>query len=160
MNILFKKVDSRTHESNPQGGATLKDAEFTVYYYDTTDLDTLKNSEDFKDHDTRVVAATRKCVYKTNEKGYIDKMMQKPVSGDDIYTDSNGDPTFPIGTYVIEETNPPKGYLIPDNCDDRCYIEVITSDGSSSEHVETFHKESYTFSPINDKTVTNSKGEK
>ena len=124
-----------------------------MYYYDTTDATSLS-----KDHDTRVSKATKKWVYKTDEYGSINLKEQDPVSGDEVYKNSLNRTVLPIGTYVIEETSAPKGYLIPTDCDDRCYIEVIKSDGSSIEEINTFHHETY--SPINDKTVTDSEGKK
>ena len=98
-------------------------------------------------------------MYKTTEGGLISIQNDTPISGSDpVYTDSNNDTVLPIGTYVIEETYPPEGYINPENPDNRCYIEVVKSDGSSSETIKTFHNETY--SPCNTVTVTNQKGEK
>ena len=153
MNILLQKLDKTTGKATPQGGATLKDAEFTVYYYDTTDATSLS-----KDHGTRVKNATKKWVYKTDETGAIGLTLSEPVEGsEETFKASDGKTTvLPIGTYVIEETYPPNGYINPEEPDNRCYIEVVKSDGSSSETIKTFHNETY--SPCNNVTVTNSEG--
>jgi hypothetical protein len=122
-----------------------------VYYYDTTEATILST-----DHDTRVKSATKKWVYKTDVEGTINIQKQTPIAGSDsVYTETddkgNTKTVLPIGTYVIEETYPPEGYINPENPDNRCYIEVVKGDDS-------FHSETY--SPINNVTVTNSKGEK
>ena len=66
VNILLQKVDGAKGKGEASGSGTLKDAEFTVYYYDTTDATSLS-----KDHDTRVSNATKKCVFKTDEYGQV-----------------------------------------------------------------------------------------
>ena len=139
VNILLQKVDADTGEPVPQGGGQLKGAKFTVRYYDTQDAWSLS-----KDYATRVKAATRTWVYETDEKGRITLAEQTPLQGSDpIYTNSKGEPTCPIGTYVIEETESPTGYNLP-VCQGRTFIEVVkpgnTEDGES---IFTYHHETY-----------------
>ena len=100
-------------------------------YYDTTNAASLS-----KDYATRASQAKKKWVYETNSKGVIDISMSTPVSGDSVYTDFNGDSVFSIGTYVVEESLAPDGYLVPDDCNDRTFILTIKGDGTSSETTE------------------------
>ena len=131
VNILLQKVDADTGEPVPQGGGQLKGAKFTVRYYDTQDAWSLS-----KDYATRVKAATRTWVYETDEKGRIMPLVMTPLGGSDaVYTDSEGQTVMPIGTYVLEETEPPTGYNMPD-CQGRTFIEVITPEESADgEHI-------------------------
>ena len=83
-------------------------------------------------------------MYETDEKGAISLLKSTPLNGSDpVYTNSKGVPTCPIGTYVIEETEPPTGYNLPD-CQGRTFIEVVkpgnTEDGES---IFTYHHETY-----------------
>ena len=150
VNVLVQKVDGAKGKGEASGSGTLKDAEFTVYYYDTTDATSLS-----KNHDTRVKNAKKKWVYKTNSKGYIDPMMKSPEEGSsEVFKDSNGDTTLAIGTYVIEETKAPAGYLLP-AFNERTFIEVVTPvENSNSETVKTYHHETYT---PQGRTYTNNK---
>ena len=153
VNILLQKVDADTGEPVPQGGGQLKGAKFTVRYYDTTDATSLN-----KDYTQRVKDATRTWVFETDENGKIWISKSEPISGDEVYTNSKGDPVCPIGTYVIEETEPPTGYNLPD-CQGRTFIEVVkpgnTEDGES---IFTYHHETY--KPISTESGTYEDGTK
>lgn len=89
----------------PQGDATLEDAEFTVKYY---------NKE--YDKDNLPSKATRTWVLKTKKQAsgkYIAglaKSFLKEGSDELYYDDEN--PCLPLGTISIEETKAPKGYLL------------------------------------------------
>lgn len=89
----------------PQGDATLEDAEFTVKYY---------NKE--YDKDNLPSKATRTWVLKTKKQAsgkYIAglaKSFLKEESDELYYDDEN--PCLPLGTISIEETKAPKGYLL------------------------------------------------
>ena len=89
----------------PQGDATLEDAEFTVKYY---------NKE--YDKDNLPSKATRTWVLKTKNQAsgkYIAglaKSFLKEGSDELYYDDEN--PCLPLGTISIEETKAPKGYLL------------------------------------------------
>ena len=139
VNILLQKVDADTGEPVPQGGGQLKGAKFTVRYYDTQDTWSLS-----KDYATRVKAATRTWVYETDENGAIDLRTSSPLNGSDaIYTDSEGQTVMPIGTYVLEETEPPTGYNMPD-CQGRTFIEVVKPGNTENgESINTYHHETY-----------------
>ena len=163
VNILLQKVDADTGEPVPQGGGQLKGAKFTVRYYDTQDAWSLS-----KDYATRVKAATRTWVFQTGKNGQIEPLVEGQVYEDDpdfrflvsgeLYRDSDNNPTFPIGTYVIEETEPPTGYNMP-NCQGRTFIEVITpEDSADGEHIYTYHHTIY--KPIETETGTSEDGKK
>lgn len=147
VNVLIKKnskdgerISGSEVEKQSQGAATYKGAQFTVYYYDTTDAYSLS-----KDHDTRVAAAKRTWVYETNSKGYVSIQDMNPISGDATYKSRDGSRNvFPIGTYVIEETQAPAGFMAP-SYNDRTFIEVVYPiENSTDEYIETYHKVFYT----------------
>lgn len=89
----------------PQGDATLEDAEFTVKYY---------NKE--YDKDNLPSKATRTWVLKTKKQASgkyvagLAKSFLKEGSDELYYDDEN--PCLPLGTISIEETKAPKGYLL------------------------------------------------
>lgn len=102
--IEIIKNDAETL-GEPQGDATLEDAEFTVKYY---------NKE--YDKDNLPSKATRTWVLKTKKQAsgkYIAglaKSFLKEGSDELYYDDEN--PCLPLGTISIEETKAPKGYLL------------------------------------------------
>lgn len=102
--IEIVKNDAETLEE-PQGDATLEDAEFTVKFY---------NKE--YDKDNLPSKATRTWVLKTKKQAsgkYIAglaKSFLKEGSDELYYDDEN--PCLPLGTISIEETKAPKGYLL------------------------------------------------
>lgn len=102
--IEIVKNDAETL-GEPQGDATLEDAEFTVKYY---------NKE--YDKDNLPSKATRTWVLKTKKQAsdkYIAglaKSFLKDGSDELYYDDEN--PCLPLGTISIEETKAPKGYLL------------------------------------------------
>lgn len=102
--IEIVKNDAETL-GEPQGDATLEDAEFTVKYY---------NKE--YDKENLPSKATRTWVLKTKKQAsgkYIAglaKSFLKEGSDELYYDDEN--PCLPLGTISIEETKAPKGYLL------------------------------------------------
>lgn len=102
--IEIVKNDAETL-GEPQGDATLEDAEFTVKFY---------NKE--YDKDNLPSKATRTWVLKTKKQAsgkYIaglSKTFLKEGSDELYYDDEN--PCLPLGTISIEETKAPKGYLL------------------------------------------------
>lgn len=101
------------------GDASLAGAEFTFRYYDGQ-YATAAEAE-------ASGAPTRTWAFKTNEKGRIRIMDESlKVSGDDLFYNSMGQITLPIGTLLIQETKAPEGYLI----DPTVYVRNITPDGT------------------------------
>lgn len=102
--IEIVKNDAETL-GEPQGDATLEDAEFTVKYY---------NKE--YDKDNLPSKATRTWVLKTKKQASgkyvagLAKSFLKEGSDELYYDDEN--PCLPLGTISIEETKAPKGYLL------------------------------------------------
>lgn len=117
----------------PQGSASFENAEFTVTYYDgyyeSPDQAGYSSASDAGDY-------TRQWVFKTDSDGWVDLSAASNhlVSGDDLYYDSGGIPTFPLGTYVIQETKAPVGY----NINEEVFITQVTSEGTF-ESVETYN---------------------
>ena len=98
-------------------------------------------------------------MYETDSDGIIfatnEDYLVKDKSND-LFKDSHNDPTLPIGTYVIEETKAPTGYLIP-SCQKRTYIEVVEPlDSPVTEHVNTYNK--LVYKPISTETGKKSDG--
>ena len=101
------------------GNASLAGAEFTFRYYDGQ-YATAAEAEGSG-------APTRTWVFKTNEKGRIRIMDESlKVSGDNLFYNSMGQITLPVGTLLIQETKAPEGYLI----DPTVYVRNITPDGT------------------------------
>ena len=101
---MIQKVDALSGEAVPSGDGTLAGAEFTVKYYEGTEWTEDPAKSGAEDKGT--------WIFKTNENGYVrfDDESQL-VSGDELYLNDLGNPTFPIGTLTIQETKAPKGYV-------------------------------------------------
>lgn len=107
--IEINKIDAETGAVNPQGGASLEGAQFTVKYYDGYyTLDKLPNR------------ATKTWILETKSvKNPVDGTTiygtrladEYKVKGDEFY-ELNNIPTLPLGTISIQETKAPKGYLL------------------------------------------------
>lgn len=127
--MLVTKVDSETGKASPLGAGTLAGAEFTVRYYDG-----------FYTQENLPEKATRTWVLKTDSKGRTSLLgaQNKPdtyfVTGDSLYTSTDGYATLPIGTVSVQETKAPQGYLLSDST---LHIQQITSN-SVTERVSTF----------------------
>lgn len=127
--MLVAKVDAETGKASPLGAGTLAGAEFTVKYYDG--FYTLENLPE---------KATRTWVLKTDSKGRTSLLgaQNKPdtyfVSGDSLYTSTDGYATLPIGTVSVQETKAPQGYLLTDST---VHVQQVTSN-SATERVTTF----------------------
>ncbi len=102
--ISLYKIDSQTGEAWAQGAADLAGAQFTVKYFDG-----------YYDEDTLPETATRTWVLETK---YVDGkyrarlLDEYKVSGDAWYYDEFGTITLPLGTYTVQETLAPTGYLL------------------------------------------------
>lgn len=127
--MLVAKVDAETGKASPLGAGTLAGAEFTVKYYDG-----------FYTQENLPEKATRTWVLKTDSKGRTSLLgaQNKPdtyfVTGDSLYTSTDGYATLPIGTVSVQETKAPQGYLLSDST---LHIQQITSN-SATERVSTF----------------------
>lgn len=127
--MLVAKVDSETGKASPLGAGTLAGAEFTVKYYDG-----------FYTQENLPEKATRTWVLKTDAKGRTSLLgaQNKPdiyfVSGDGLYTSTDGYATLPIGTVSVQETKAPQGYLLSDST---VHVQQVTSN-SAAERVTTF----------------------
>ena len=130
-------------------------------YYDTTDAASLS-----KDYAERARSAKKTWVFQSDKNGWVyldDTYFMKDISSNDLYYRSDDFDDFgkkivtlPVVTYIIEETKPPTGYLLPE-CQDRTYIEVVTAvANSTSESIETYHHETYM--PIDNKIFKQSDG--
>lgn len=93
-------------DNTPQGSATLADAHFTVRYYDGH----YGSAQDAEASG----GPTRTWVFRTDDTGTCLLGEASKVSGDDLFANSAGAPTFPLGTYLIQETKAPEGYQLPD----------------------------------------------
>lgn len=127
--MLVAKVDSETGKASPLGAGTLAGAEFTVKYYDG-----------FYTQENLPEKAMRTWVLKTDAKGRTSLLgaQNKPdtyfVSGDGLYTSTDGYATLPIGTVSVQETKAPQGYLLSDST---VHVQQVTSN-SAAERVTTF----------------------
>lgn len=127
--MLVAKVDAETGKASPLGAGTLAGAEFTVKYYDG-----------FYAQENLPEKATRTWVLKTDSKGRTSLLgaQNKPdtyfVSGDSLYTSTDGYATLPIGTVSVQETKAPQGYLLTDST---VHVQQVTSN-SATERVTSF----------------------
>lgn len=138
--IFLGKADRETGEMIAAGNGELQNAEFTVEYYG--------DSYDVEDGEYSSKAATgitdkytRQWVFKTDEHGEIWLQAAKEYfiaekSTGDLYYDSLGkNVVFPLGTYLIYESDPPEGYLI----NTKVFARTVTGNTSGLEAVNTFN---------------------
>lgn len=117
MDFVVQKIDSETGEPKPQGGASFKNAEFTVkFYVEQMDKDPAASGK----------KPIRTWVFKTDVDGRVKFDKNYLVSGDAFYYQTNGTtPCLPLGTVTVQETKAPEGYFI--NTD--IFVRKITGDG-------------------------------
>ncbi len=101
LSLLALKVDAQTKKAQPQGAASLAEAQFTVCYYNAL----LTSDKLPKD-------PTRTWVLKTDNQGRASLDEAHKVSGDPFFQ-MDGTTVVPLGTLTIEETKAPKGYMLP-----------------------------------------------
>ena len=120
--LLIQKVDKETGLPIPQGAASLEGAEYTVVYYD------FYPSADMSEEQMAAAVSEREpgkingqdaiWVFKTDEQGRVD--MSQPdrylihERSAELYRNSAGNPTIPIGIISVTETKEPEGYLLDD----------------------------------------------
>lgn len=101
--IVAWKKDDATSDGKAQGAATLKGAEFTVKYYDVEGgtADSVKS-----------LTPKRTWKFLTDNDGRIRLNSSEPLAGSDALYVNNGKRVFLVGTYTIQETGAPEGYLL------------------------------------------------
>ncbi len=119
--ILIEKVDQDTDQNHPQGNATLEKAHFKVKFY----AGIWKKGED---PDLLGKTPTRTWIFQTNKEGIIRYEEEAKISGDPLYTDTDGTPMLPIGTITIQEVKAPEGYQI----NPTIYIVQLQNDGGNA----------------------------
>lgn len=84
-----------------QDDVSFEGAEFTVRYY-----------AGVYDQQSLPKQATRTWVLRSDKSGKIVPDQKNLVSGDDFYKNEKGTVVLPLGTVTIQETKPPKGYML------------------------------------------------
>ena len=125
--LLIKKSDAEN--GSVQGDATLEEARFTLEFYGGA----FESADAARGSGTAlrcwmVQTDTDGCV-KLNEAGATfvgEDGVSRPylVEGDPWWTDDDGTVVFPLGTLVIREVEPPRGYLL----DDKAFETVVLID--------------------------------
>ena len=110
--FVVQKVDSdgaRVSDWDAQGNATTEGAQFTIRFYEGVSADSV---DQLPSSPTRTwVIQTKKG---TNGKVRAALSDQYKVSGDDWYYDDNGVVSLPVGSFTVQETKAPEGYLMSD----------------------------------------------
>lgn len=132
--LLIQKLDKETGLPLPQGAASLAGAEYTIKYYDVYPGENMSEEEmgsAVSSRDAAMIGDKEALwVFETDEEGRID--MSQPdrylirEKSADLYRNSSGKPTFPIGIISVQETREPDGYLI----DNTVRYASITESGS------------------------------
>lgn len=125
VSLSVRKNDLETSQARPQGGATLKDAEYLLRFFGGT-FSTVEEAES-------AGAPLRSWVIRTDGDGCAFLDEEHLVSGDELFRDSDGNVCLPLGTLVIAESKAPFGYLLGSEA----LVCAITPEGSA-EHVSTF----------------------
>ncbi len=119
MDLLLQKLDKELTAAQPQGKASLAEAQFTVKFY-TEQSDTDPASGGAK--------PARTWIFKTDSEGKAQFSKNYLVSGDAFYTQKDGKtPCLPLGTVTVQETKAPAGYF----ANDTVYVQKITADGKA-----------------------------
>lgn len=119
VDIFMVKWDSELQRTVTQGAASFGGAEYTVTYYDNF----YNTSDEAKASGNK----TREWIFKTDADGVIklsNEATKYFVSGDPLYYDTYDEACLPIGTYLIQETKTPPGYLI----DESVHVRQVTED--------------------------------
>ena len=117
MDLLLQKLDKEAQEAQPQGSASLADAQFTVKFY---------TEQSDQDPATNGANPARTWIFKTDAEGKSHFTKDYMVSGDAFYTQTDGKTIcLPLGTVTIQETKAPVGYF----SNDTVFVQKITADG-------------------------------
>lgn len=119
MDLLLQKLDKELKAAQPQGKASLAEAQFTVKFYtELSDTDPASGG----------AKPARTWIFKTNSEGKAQFSKNYLVSGDAFYTQKDGKtPCLPLGTVTVQETKAPAGYF----ANDTVYVQKITADGKA-----------------------------
>lgn len=130
--MLLGKIDSQTGEPAPQGDATLEGGLFTVRYYagDYASAEAAEASG----------APARTWVFETDVDGFAYLADECKYSGDELFRQTNGDASIPLGTILVQETRAPEGYNLDDGHggEPEVFCIRITPDGAVGESVYTY----------------------
>ncbi len=119
MDLLLQKLDKELKAAQPQGKASLAEAQFTVKFY-TEQSNTDPAADGAK--------PARTWIFKTDSEGKAQFSKNYLVSGDAFYTQKDGKtPCLPLGTVTVQETKAPAGYL----ANDTIFVQKITADGKA-----------------------------
>lgn len=117
MDLLLQKLDKEQKTAQPQGNASLAEAQFTVKFY-TEQSDTDPAASGAK--------PARTWIFKTDSEGKAKFSKSYLVSGDEFYTQRDGKtPCLPLGTVTVQETKAPAGYF----ANDTVFVQKITAGG-------------------------------
>lgn len=117
MDLLLQKLDKEAQEAQPQGSASLADAQFTVKFY---------TEQSDQDPATNGANPARTWIFKTDAEGKSHFTKYYMVSGDAFYTQTDGKTIcLPLGTVTVQETKAPVGYF----SNDTVFVQKITADG-------------------------------
>lgn len=143
INLIGQKIDAETKTPYPLGSATLKGALFRVSYFDqekqaprnALDKSSVNPSSQKTGKQSMDYLGTpkRTWVFKTDETGRLAFDENHFVEGDEFYYDTNHAIVLPLGTVLVEEIQPPTGYL---GCDAPWEVS-LTSEGAE-EHISAW----------------------
>lgn len=128
VDVLLGKVDKETNQNKPEGSLSLEGALFTAKFYAGVQSDS--------DPAVEGKTANRTWIFRTNEDGFCYYEEKYLESGDELYLSPTKNPSLPIGTLTIQETEAPEGYLI----NPEVYTVKITSNNNGSEFVYTYNQ--------------------
>lgn len=115
MDLLLQKLDKERKKAEPQGNASLAEAQFTVKFY-TEQSDTDPAASGAK--------PARTWIFKTDAEGKAHFSKSYLVSGAAFYTQTDGKtPCLPLGTVTVQETKAPAGYFV----NDTVFVQKITA---------------------------------
>ena len=135
--LLLGKADNETSNNSPLAGATLEGAEFRVTYYDVEGYDNKNCVDSTQINEISAKAkSSRSWVFTTDEDGFIYLDDKWKISSETLFKNSTAYPCMPIGTVVIEEINPPQGYL--NSNAGKYWIRSVTKEGNV-ENIHTYN---------------------
>lgn len=101
--LEVQKLDADLGTPEPQGSASLEGALFSVSFYDGL----------YASSDELPSAPTRSWMLTTDQAGHTIFDDAHLASGDEPYRDDEGNFRLPLGTILVREEQPPRGYNLP-----------------------------------------------